>query len=184
MAVAGDFGALRRMIQKVSPENTRAMMPRVAQRVAATADKLVGDEFAQSRDPYGNPWEPLKYRRGQPLLKTARMARSRSAQWSGSGVVVTIGAGYAKYHQDGTKPHARAGAAIPQSRRGKFVSKRKASVTKGRVQKVAVFGAYEHGGIPRRQMLPALSTGGLGPVWYAAIAKDSRDVMRATFGGA
>ncbi len=111
------------------------------------------------------------------------MQRSRTAQADGSTVRITITAGYAKYHQDGTKPHARAGGAIPQSKRGRFISKRRAAASKARAQKVAVFGGYQNGGIPRRQMLPEVETGGLPVSWRAAIAKDATDVLRSAFGG-
>ena len=183
MPVTGDFAALKRLMDRVGPPGVRALTPRVAQRMAATADKLLGDEFHQSRDPYGNPWQPLAYRRGKPLEKTGRMSRSRTAQADGATVKVTIWTTYAIYHQKGTQPHQRAGGAIPQSRRGRFISKRKAAQAKASSQKVAIFGAYQHGGIPRRQMLPEASTGGLGPIWSAAFEKDANDVVREALGG-
>lgn len=184
MGVSGNFAGLARMRSMVSPQRVQAqVLPRIAQRVAVTTVELVGQEFDQGRDPYGAPWLPLKYRKGKPLQDTTRMQRSRTAQADGSNVRITVTASYAKYHQDGTKPHARAGAAIPQNRRGRFVSKKRAAQAKARVQKVAVFGGYQHGGIPRRQILPEASTGGLPSTWRAAISKDATDVLRKAFGG-
>lgn len=183
MPVTGDFSALRRLADRLGSDGIRRdVLPQIAQRMATTAVKLLGDEFHYSRDPYGNAWAPLTSRQGKPLEKTGRMMRSRTAQAEGTDVKVTITANYAVFHQDGTAAHARRGGAIPQNKRGRFVSKRKAAVAKARAQKVAVFGAYQHGGIPRRQMLPD-AAGGLGPIWSVALQKDADDVIRKALGG-
>jgi len=163
----------------------RAVMSRAAQRMGATAMKLVADEFRASKDPYGNPWAPLKRRKGKPLIDTGRMRSAVVAQPSGTTIRIVIGTNYAAYHQHGARAHGRRGGAIPQNRRGEFMSKRKAAIAGGRRQKVAIFGPYTHTGIPRRQMLPEVETGGLGPVWYAAFRRDIDDVVtKALKGGA
>ena len=186
MAVSGDLRALSRLAERVAPERIRAtVLPKVAQRMAATAVELLGDEFDKSRDPYGNAWQPLKYRKGKPLLKTARMARSRTAQASGPNVKVTITAGYAKYHQDGATVPARSnirGRTLwHDPRTGRLVKRRtRLKLVVETKAKPATFGEFK---IPRRQMLPDPSTGGLGPIWSAALRKDADDVLRKALGG-
>lgn len=44
--------------------------------------------FVQSRDPYGNPWVPLKTRQGQPLVKDGHLRNSIDYQVQGNSVVV------------------------------------------------------------------------------------------------
>jgi phage gpG-like protein len=158
--VSGDFSALRSLIDRVGGGGVQELLPRVAQRMAETAVKLLGDEFHQSRDPYGNPWEPLRVRQGKPLVDTGRMMRSRTAQANGPTILVTIGTNYAAYHQYGTGGRRTGGA-----RKGR----------KGR--------ARGPGGIPRRQMLPEAETGGLGSIWTEAFNKDADDVVRKALGG-
>lgn len=180
MGVSGDFGGLRALQARTSEAQLRALAPEVAKRLGAVSIKLLADEFRQGRDPYGAAW--LATQRGNPpLRRSGRMAGSVTAQPNGPTVKVTIGTTYARYHQDGTGPHPRKGGAIPVNRRGRFASKRKLS-QKATSQGVRVFGAYTHGGIPRRQMLPTQSTGGLGPVWSAAFRDEERGVVLRIFG--
>lgn len=44
--------------------------------------------FAQSRDPYGTPWAPLKTRQGQPLVKDGHLRNSIDYQVDDNSVVV------------------------------------------------------------------------------------------------
>lgn len=187
MGVSGDFGALRGLQFQTSEPQLRALAPTLAKQLGAAAIKLLADEFKQGRDPYGAAW--LKTKRGNPpLRRSGRMAGSVTAQPNGDTVKVTIGTTYAVYHQDGTRAHPRKGGAIPVNKRGRFQSKgklarREASVRGGVKQRVRIFGAYTNGGIPRRQMLPEESTGGLGPVWSAAFLAEERVVIVNAFGG-
>lgn len=182
MPVSGDFAALRSLRGRLSEESIRGILPKAAQRMSATSLKLLADEFRAGRDPYGRPWAPTK--RGNPPLRwTGRMAGSPTGQADGPNVKVTIGVNYAIYAQDGTKRHERKGGAIPQSRHGRFQSKKKASQARARSQRVAIFGDYTHGGSPRRQMLPQAETGGLGPTWYAAFIRDEREAVTKALGG-
>lgn len=181
MSVSGDFGQLRALQARTSEARLRAIAPELAKRLGAASLKLLADEFRQGRDPYGAAW--LATQRGNPpLRRSGRMAGSVSAQPNGPTVKVTIGTTYAAYHQDGTRAHARKGGAIPVNRRGRFVSKRKLSA-KAASQSVKIFGAYTHGGIPKRQMLPEAQTGGLGPVWSAAFRDEERAVVLRLVGG-
>lgn len=154
----------RRMAGVLSP----SFRMRVSRNLAAEARHQVDEGFRLERDPYGKKWAPLVRRKGMILQDKGRMAASVATEPNLNGFKIDIPVVYAGPHQYGTKPHARAGGAIPQNRRGRFISKRKAALRKGRAQRVAVFGAYTHGGIPQRQMIPMASTGGLGPIWTAA----------------
>lgn len=182
MGVSGDFGPLSDWQRRMSAQRMRALAPDLAKRIGAASLKLVADEFRSGRDPYGAAWLATK-KGNPPLRRTGRMAGSATAQANGPTVKVTIGTTYAKYHQDGTRVHARKGGAIPVNRRGWFVSKRKLN-EKAASQGVKVFGSYTHGGIPKRQMLPEAATGGLGPVWAAAFRNEERDLVMQVFGRA
>lgn len=180
MGVSGDYDALHVLQERTSEARMRQMAPELAKQLGGAAIKLLADEFKQGRDPYGVAW--LKTRKGNPpLRRSGRMAGSATTQPNGPSVKITIGTTYASYHQDGTRAHARKGGAIPVNKRGRFVSKRKLNEKAAR-QGVRIFGAYTNGGIPRRQMLPEQSTGGLGPVWSAAFRVEEREVVLRLFG--
>lgn len=179
MGVSGDFGPLRELQARAAAAVT-GLAPELAARFGGASLKLLADEFRHGRDPYGAAW--LATQKGNPpLRRTARMAGSVTSQPNGDTIKVTIGATYASYHQKGTRAHARKGGVIPADRRGRFVSKRKLSPKAAR-QAVKIFGAYTHGGLPRRQMLPEADTGGLGPVWSAAFREEERVVVMRVFG--
>lgn len=44
--------------------------------IGRSAVSMIGLGFRNSVDPYGAPWRPLKWRSGQPLRDTGRLARS------------------------------------------------------------------------------------------------------------
>ena len=78
---------------------------------AATKENFLG-----SHDPDGNPWPPLKYRIGRPLIKTGAMLASLHAAGVGSidelrasGLRYGTSIFYAGFHQRGTRT-------IPQRR--------------------------------------------------------------------
>lgn len=135
-------------------------IPELGKRVAAGLMKEVGDEFRQSRDPYGKPWAPvvrnrLRDRRARarriakgkpiladkPLIDTGRMRASVIARVIGNEVRVAIPVEYASYHQYGTRT------------------------------------------IARRQMLPEADTGGLGPRWTMVLNRESIAVLNKALGG-
>lgn len=103
----GDFGALEDLQRRIQMVTNPAFKVAVAKRLTGTAIKLLADEFRKSQDPYGNPWKPLKRRRGKPLLDTGRLRAAAvgqaANQSSGAMVRVVIPVFYASYHQDGTR---------------------------------------------------------------------------------
>ncbi len=181
MGVSGDFAALRELRDRLGDDRIRAMVPELAKRIGAAAVKQLADEFVQGRDPYGAAWKETQ-RGNKPLRRTGRMALSVTAQATGPNVKVTVGTTYAVYHQDGTRAHERKGAAVPVDRRGRFVSKSKLS-PKARRQAIKIIRAHKAGGIPRRQMLPTASTGGVGPIWGAAFREEERAVVTRVLRG-
>lgn len=154
----------KRMAGVTSP----AFKIRMSQNLAEEARTQTSNGFQKQRDPYGKAWSPLKYRKGMALQLTGRMAASVSTLAHERGFRIDIPVTYAAPHQYGARAHARKGGAIPQGKRGRFISRRQAASAKSRAQRVAIFGGFTHGGIPQRQMIPMSSTGGLGPVWTRA----------------
>lgn len=51
--------------------------------------------------PWGNPWAPLKIRKGQPLRDTGRLNRSITSRVDSTGVTVGTNVAYAPVHQYG-----------------------------------------------------------------------------------
>ena len=105
----GMFDALGQVAsgQKLPPATDEAVLEFV--RVNFARD--IAQNFNEGRDPNGVPWKPLKYRSGQPLLLTGRMASAavqsvKQANWTGPG---RIGFGirgepvYWKYQNYGTR---------------------------------------------------------------------------------
>lgn len=162
MSVTGNFKGLRQLMARVDAV-VRGGVPGLANRLGATAVKLLAYEFRFSRDPYGDNWAPvLRSRRRDRMARARRRAQGRpvkadkplvdtgrlraaatvsSANRSGGKTVrVIIPVEYASYHQNGTRR------------------------------------------IRRRQIVPSDSTGGLGPIWSAALKKEAAKVLRERLG--
>jgi phage gpG-like protein len=59
--------------------------------------------FKLGIDPWGNPWQALKFRKGQPLRDTGRLQRSIVSKPDASGVTVGTNVLYAPTHQFGAE---------------------------------------------------------------------------------
>jgi phage virion morphogenesis protein len=57
--------------------------------------------FKLGIDPWGNPWQALKFRKGQPLRDTGRLNRSIVSKVDATGVTVGTNLIYAPVHQFG-----------------------------------------------------------------------------------
>jgi phage gpG-like protein len=166
----GDFGALDVLMRKMrAMAYGPVLKEELVHRLAATAIKLMADEFRQSHDPYGTAWKPVfrnrkkdkaarkrRYlrqskagkaiatRADKPLIDSGRLRAAATASTadssSGSTVRVTIPVEYASYHQDGTRH------------------------------------------IARRQIVPD-AAGGLGPIWEEAFRKTIEDKLVESMGG-
>jgi phage gpG-like protein len=166
MALRGDFRALASLRERVALLTRSGFRRELAEVLGATAMKQVADEFRESRDPYGRPWKGLALRQGQPLRDTGRMANSVNFQASDAGFRLSIPVAYAPTHQDGATILPRHGRALRfRTRDGRFFTLAKVT-------------------IPRRQMVPARDTGGLGSIWAEAFDREAGNLLRRTLGRA
>lgn len=163
-------GLIRGMNQLISP----AAQAELAQRLGATAQKLVADEFRHSKDPYGKAWKPLALRVGKPLLDTGRMRNSVTTQPYGRGFRLTIATQYAGTHQYG--------ATITPKNPGGSLRFKVESRAKGRKTTSRWF-FLKKAVIPRRQMIPMSSTGGLGPIWGKAFKDTAKRFVQQKLRG-
>lgn len=68
--------------------------------------------FAESRSPNGQPWQPLRFRAGQPLLDTGKLRNSIASRAHKVSVEIGTSERYAGVHQRG---------ATIRPKRGKFL---------------------------------------------------------------
>ena len=128
--------------------------------LGAAAVKLVADGFRKQSDPYGNAWEPLRYRRGQILRKSNRMFNSTAYDATPRRVRVAITAWYSIIHQEGAKARRRRMVGLALRSRG---------LTGG-----------GDGSITARPMVP--DDRGLPPAWERVFQKDTTDYLRRLSG--
>ena len=103
MGVSGDFAKLKLLQGGLARMASSATKKKLIRRLAAETLTLVREGFELERDPYGRKWRPLKYREGQTLRKTSRMANSLSVRHAGAGFTLNTAVTYAGYHQIGTR---------------------------------------------------------------------------------
>lgn len=166
---------LRRRLAQVDSPAFRATL---AQLCAAAAGKFINDGFRRSVDPYGDPWQPLVSRKGKPLLDTGRLRASFAATPIPGGFRIDATASYAKYQQFGTDPHDRRARIQPIDRRGKFISRSKASRQKRGAIAIRRLSAYRHRGIPARPMVPTPDLGGIPFKWQKAFAREAKELAK------
>jgi phage gpG-like protein len=162
MTIKGDFPKLARLQSSLKKLASKDTPVRLANALGAAAITEVELEFRESRDPYGQPWAPLKLRAGgKPLFDTGRLRSSFSAQQRFGGF--TIGTNFI-----GAKAHQYGATIVPK--RGKFLRFRGGRGRRTR----GVGGRFQFGGgfifarsvtIPRRPILPEKY---LGPRWSKA----------------
>jgi phage gpG-like protein len=181
MALSGDFSGLERWRRRVASVTRAGFNSELAQVLGATAMKQVADGFRKSQDPYGTPWAPLKSRKGKPLLDTGRMAASVNVQPQADGFLLNIPTSYAPVHQYGAQvpPHSRIGKRTlwHNPKTGRIVSR----TTRLKMVTESSFSRQTHNKgitIPRRQMVPERSTGGLGPIWGRAFSRETSRLVR------
>jgi phage gpG-like protein len=165
--VKGNFAQLKRFAQLVKTAGEPGFEHALSRGLGAASLKLFSDGFRKSRDPYGKPWKPLKFRKGKPLLDTGRMRASAAIIMRPRGFELHVTANYASTHQYGKKNIRPLRArflvfSVGRGRRKKLFFARKVTV-------------------PRRQMLPEKKTGGLGPIWQEAFRKEAKKQTQAHF---
>ena len=117
--------------------------------------------FRNTTDPYGDKWQSLKYRSGQPLSDTGRLRNSISYEVQGDALVVGTNVCYAIVHQFGATVEATGKKGVGlcgESRKGASLL---AFPTPGgwiRAKKVT---------IPARPIFP--DSRGMPPAWAKAI---------------
>jgi phage gpG-like protein len=172
----GDTAALARMRQKLQTLSKEGI-ERVSKTLSLEAVAQSQACFRESRDPYGQPWAPLKHRDGKPLLDTGRLRASIAVQ-SSSPLSFRIGTNvqYGAYHQGGVDAkftRAPSSRFMPINKRGRFTSKGKAGAAKGKsvaVRRLDFKGGETHLVIPQRAYLP-IAGRGLGPIWTPAFKR-------------
>jgi len=150
MAAGFDMSGIRDLKTRIGRMTDPAFRVELAQVLSVAALAEVSNGFVHSRDPYGTPWKPLAWRKGQPLRDTGRMQGSVHVGRVGAdGFTIRIGAGYAVYHQDGAR-----------TRRPLAGGKSRARV----------------GSLPQRRMVPDAATG-IGPIWAATFRRDANALL-------
>ena len=89
-------------IERLERLSAGSFIDRVRRTVALDGLRLINKGYATSTDPYGNRWQPLKYRKGKPLVKTGAFRDTWLAYPTATGVRFVSGVGYGAYHQYGT----------------------------------------------------------------------------------
>nr|PZN62466.1 MAG: hypothetical protein DIU58_12340 [Sphaerobacter thermophilus] len=164
----GDFKALDAWAKKVkqAPE----VLDKISLQLAEETIELIRDGIAQGVDPYGDPYEPLKLREGQPLRDTGRLQIWHRKASSSSGFTVQSTAKYAIYHQRGT------GIYGPKKRPIKPV---KAKALRIPVRGGSPIFSKQVAGTPKRRMVP--ERGPLPPKWRARYVETANEVLSEHF---
>lgn len=144
----GDFPEFEKMIATVNEFARGNAQLRLGRAIAneAVAQSLMC--FRESRDPYGNTWLPLKHRSGKPLLDTGRL-RSSIAIQDVTPTSFRIGSNvrYASVHQngyDGTYHRKARSTNMAIGKKGRFLSRKKASVVVDPAAKLRKAGVEQH----------------------------------------
>lgn len=145
-----------------------ADMRPVMGRIGAALVMRVKGYFRDGMDPYGTRWEPLKARRGQPLVDTGRLRNSIAFSADKASVTVGTNVQYAPPHQFGAtfKPRGQVNA---HGRTGRFLSRQAASARRGSVR--VSFAKFKERVLPARPFLPTRT---LPAPW----AKDIREQLK------
>jgi phage gpG-like protein len=168
LKLTGEFAELERFMEKVAsvPDSMRIVSANLAEETI----ELFREGFETSTDPYGNRWEPLKLRSGQPLRDKGGLQSSWHRRFvTAQGFTVASGKDYAAYHQGGT--------GIYGPRHQRIVP------TKARALRFAgpsgpIF-ARSVEGVPRRRMVP--DKGALPSRWRQRYVEAAQDVLTELF---
>lgn len=192
MGVTGDTAKLQRFRENLRKISGNGLTNELAQVLGAASMKLFGDGFRRQVDPYDVPWQSFspstrrrrgKMSRAKLLQDTGRMRASGNFSAEGRGFRINIPVSYARVHQKGATIHPRTNVRrqllridakrYEQTGQFRFVKKGKRAILVR--AKRATFGEIK---IPRRQMLPEASTGGLGRRWLAVYNREALALLR------
>lgn len=73
----------------------------LAKSIARSIEAMVRLNFKSSKDPYGIPWTPIKYRNGKPLRDTGRLLGSIGSEVNNGSITIGTNVCYAIVHQFG-----------------------------------------------------------------------------------
>ena len=149
--VRGDFHRLDRLISAAHSIQSTPFWRRLLRGVSAEVNQQVTAGFWFSRDPYGKPWQPLKFGGGQPLMKSKALLRAAQSRvvLPATAVLIQVDLVYAGVQQRGAKIRAKRAKALRFRAGGRWVFAK--SVT-----------------IPARTFVP--KEGDLPPRWRDGIA--------------
>jgi len=178
--VVGDFAALDKMQRVIlamggkGPDAEQFRYELLTNCAEAARDALE-QSFIAGIDPYGRPWKALTSRTGHPLRDTGILASSWTRAGGGKfpitneGFIVETNLIYATTHQYGATITAKnspflvfftRGVPTARNKRGDKQWHRLKSVT-----------------VPRRQMIPEESTGGMGR-WGDAVNEEAKAIYQ------
>lgn len=151
---------------KTAPE----LLPIIAKNSAEETVGMIQSNMKRGQDPYGNNFEPLKFRTGTPLsdrgqMRAAWFRKSHNA----NGFSVANGTRRSKFHNEGT------GLYGPRKQR---IYPTSAKALRIPVKGGAVF-ARSVKGVPKRRMTP--ENGKLPQKWRRAYREISNDVFLSHF---
>lgn len=166
MGLSGDFAKLAALRARLRAAQSPDMMAGVARVVGEAARTQLALGFRQSVNPYGEPWAPLRRRKGKPLLDTGRLRNSFTYAATADGLRIGTNTKYAPYHQYGTGGRKTAGGRFqPVGPSGRFMSRKAAGVKRGKNVQYLWHGVRRlnysvgSGKIPPRMMLPTADRG-------------------------
>jgi phage gpG-like protein len=169
-SLTGDFKLIDRQIQKLS--KAAKVLDSVGRNCGEEILDLVREGFRTETDPYGQRWDPPKYRSGKALSDKGRLKGSwHVAKANRSGVRVATGVAYARYHQSGTGKYGPKNSPIVP------VRKKALSWTAGGKR---FFARSVDGSRPRR-MIPERGRG-LPQRWRTRIVEAAQDVLEQELG--
>lgn len=164
MPLIGDFAGLAKLEQALDRLGSPAAVAGLARNMGEELVSLVQQGFRASKDPYGAPWAPLKFRAGKPLQDTrANLEGSLSASTSADRIRIGFGFAYAAVHQYGATIRVKRAKQLYSSKLKRGFGKQ---VT-----------------IPARPMLPS-DARGLPAAWQAALNEVAEEYIESIFGGA
>lgn len=161
--VTGSFAELDALAKKIASVDGAEFRRGFTNALGAAAISHLDEQFDKAKDPYGNPWLPLKQRQGKPLSDTGRLASSYTHHEIPNGFRIETVVAYAATHQYGA-------TIVP------VVAKRLAWKVRGGGWRTSMKSV-----IPKRQMVPEQSTGGLGE--WGKVLNDEADAFLKTWVG-
>ena len=95
-----DMSAWEQTIDKL--ENKARSFEKLKDEIGLAIKNTILLDFKQAQSPYGEKWQPLKWRSGEPLRDTGALRASISYEVVGNAIIVGYAKEYGKYHNEGT----------------------------------------------------------------------------------